>query len=41
MFLIQMKKYPHTWNTLLIGRVIQDDSKHIDRLAQFTAHATF
>ena len=36
-----MKKYPHTWNTRVIGRVIQDDSKHIDRLAQFTAHATF
>ena len=36
-----MKRYPDTRNTLLTGRVIQDDSKHIDTLAQFRAHATF
>ena len=40
-FFIHMKRYPETWNALLTGRIIQDDSKHIDTLAQFRAHATF
>ena len=38
---IHMRTYPETWNALLTGRIIQDDSKHIDTLAQFRAHATF
>ena len=40
-FFIHMKTYSETWNALLTGRIIQDDSKHIDTLAQFRAHATF